>query len=218
MSKKIVLSLVLVLLFFILGALWLTSRLSPILGFDIKSEDKLVAGEIIDQKIRETFLGHTNGLRRIHLTADTFQRKNTGKLIARVLSLENKHEEIIQEKEFEDSEIQRKNVLVLEFSPILDSSGKKFLIEVSAKNSTPGNAFTVWRSSTDVYKEGKLYYNDALQDGDLLFNAYYQLPESYLTIFWTSLKEKLAGDPAFFTIYSLLVLGNLFLLMRLLFL
>lgn len=218
MNKKITLLILAIILSFLLRVWWLSSRFHPILGFGVGSEDKVIVGEITNQRIRQTFVAPANGLRRIYLTAVKYQSKNKGKLAVRLLSLENGQEKIIQERKFEDARIEDNQWLFLEFPSITNSKGKKFALELLAEDPIHGTALTFWRAPTDIYEEGELYYNDSSGEGDLLFSAFYQLPESYLEIFVTSFKEKITNDPSFFTVYFLIILGTLFLLIRLLFL
>lgn len=171
MNKKIILVIGSISILCFLGMFWLSSKLHPILKFEVKSE----------------FVAPANGLRRLHIAASHYQKKDRGDLVIRLLSLENNQEEVIQEKKFTDSAIKDSQWLVLEFTPLPNSQGKKFAIELIP-----------------------------VQDEDSIFSTFYQLPQTYLEILSASLGGKIADDPTFFIAYLFLILGTLVWLIKLL--
>ena len=60
-----------------------------------------------------------------------------------------------------------------DFKPIPNSKGKTYTLEISS-NGTGKNSITAWKSSSDVYRTGKLYINEIEQTGDLSIALFYE--------------------------------------------
>ncbi len=61
------------------------------------------------------------------------------------------------------------------FSPIADSAGQTYKIQLTSSDGMPGSAATAWASLDNVYPDGVLTINQTQQPGDLLFCLFYQL-------------------------------------------
>ncbi len=209
-DRLIAIKCLVVLLILFLGIILLLGFSHPLLklGFSHPADEASPIGEIADQKIIQTFKGADNGLSKIALKFATFKRENSGRIIVRLIDKDR--EILLGEQAFGPLEILDNQYLDFKFDSVRDSKNKSFSIEITAEDSSQGNAFTVWRTDKDIHKDGKLFYDDQYQTGDLQMITKYKMKDGFLEIIIDSIAQKAEGDKNFFALYFISLLISVF--------
>lgn len=137
-----------------------------------QNQNDQVVGELLDKEsVGQTFRAKGAGLYRVDVMLATYARINHGQIVMR-LRASPTNPSIIAEQTFDVSVLADNSYASLFFSPLDDSAGKTYYVEVEAINGMPGNAVTAWSESGDLYADGQLWQNNVPQHGDLRFRTF----------------------------------------------
>lgn len=138
-----------------------------------QDESDFAVGEIVNgMQIGQTFYCNNNNLARIKVMLATFNRENHQDVIFHLKMSPDSKEDIYTEK-FNASGVTDNAYRFFDFPPIPDSKGKTFYFSFESPQSKKGDAITVWASSEDKYKKGRMYINGKKPKGDLRFFTYF---------------------------------------------
>ncbi|WP_088834222.1 YfhO family protein [Paenibacillus tyrfis] len=131
--------------------------------FEQITENTGVVGEITNNTtIKQKFVSNTNELSGFSILLATFGRLNTSNLD---ISLKNEKDEVVKHYSLTGNKIKDNSWYDFEFTPINNSEGKIFTIEITSPNGLTGNALTTWKNSNKNI--GELYINNELVSGSL---------------------------------------------------
>jgi hypothetical protein len=134
-----------------------------------KVSDEPVGVLYADNAAEQTFIPLSDGLSAISIKLATYARKNEGLLRVQVYEDNSKiHSELVEMEKIADNSYR-----YFRFPTRKNSKGKTFKINLSSDSKNPANGITAWKSSTDTYTAGQLNYKSVRQDGDLVFNLYF---------------------------------------------
>ena len=127
-------------------------------------------GEITkDRIISQTFKCNGDSLLSATFTGATYMRDNNGEL--RIRLIDNETDEILETWLFDVSKFTDNSAFTITVSDPyahMDMKNRIYRFDFIAEEATIGNAVTVYRSTTDCYKEGALFINGEDTGGDLL--------------------------------------------------
>jgi hypothetical protein len=121
----------------------------------------------------QSFTARSDGLSGLDVVVGTYARANTAHLY---LSLATVAEplNLITRTRIDTQTLADNQAYHLAFPPIDDSRGRRFILTLGSPDGAPGNAVTLWSSTADLYAEGALIIDGALQDRDLTLSLYYK--------------------------------------------
>ncbi len=177
-----------VLLFFLLGiGLLMIGRSSlnqlacegqPI-NFRIEpTAEQQIWGEFI---LSQVFISPRNGLNRIDIMFQTYQRQNTHDIHVRLLeawpNINNPLQNLQSVKEFtfKATVVPDRVWYRLGFPPLTDSAGKTYVIQLQSPDSVPGDAITVGGIEWDTYAPGMAFLGPTPVRADITFRACYSM-------------------------------------------
>lgn len=129
--------------------------------------------------IGQSFVAPFNGLNRIDMLFQTYQRQNTHDVILRLVEVLPNIDPLQGVERFKTSinaatvsdQVWHKFL----FTPIADSGGKTYLIALTSPESSDGNAITVGGMERDIYEPGSAFLGTAPVLADLTFRACFQM-------------------------------------------
>lgn len=158
-------------------------------------------GEIYgDTIVGQSFVATEDQLTRVDVKLATYARENTGDIIFGLREATSTQETVSITVKAEAIKDNAYHSFV--FDPILESKGKLYVFTVSALESKPGNAITIWYSTDDVYSNGTAQINDKPIEGDLSFRTYYTYT---LLDFTVSFFKKFMRDGLFSLAYIIFI-------------
>jgi hypothetical protein len=141
------------------------------------SDEQQIWGE---RSLGQSFTAPRNGLNRIDLLLQTYQRHNNEEVELQLLPLSPDGSNPLQAPPlvtltFNAAAAQDRSWHSFTFPPILDSAGKQYLVVLSSPESSPGNAITVGGIEWDVYAPGSAFLGPAPVLADVAFRTCYQM-------------------------------------------
>ncbi|PAD71864.1 YfhO family protein, partial [Paenibacillus campinasensis] len=88
---------------------------------------------------------------------------------------------VIRAKEIKLPDLKDNYYYSVSFEPINDSQNKFYKFRISTNDTEPGQAPTIWASTTQVYKKGAYYLNGIKQNATLMFKVGYT-PENLVKV------------------------------------
>jgi hypothetical protein len=130
--------------------------------------------------IGQSFVAPFNGLNRVDILFQTYQRHNTHAVSLRLLeispSLDNPlHGVELFRTSFNAATVGDQSWYTFSFASIINSKGKSYLISLSSPESSDGNAITVGGIERDAYEPGSAYLGATPVLADLTFRACFQM-------------------------------------------
>lgn len=141
------------------------------------TKDQQILGE---RFIGQSFVAPFNGLNRIDILFQTYQRQNTHDVTLRLLeisaNLDNPlHGVELFQTSFNAANLSDQSWQAFSFGPLPNSKGKTYLIALSSPESGDGNAITVGGIERDVYEPGSAFLGATPVLADLTFRACFQM-------------------------------------------
>jgi hypothetical protein len=138
--------------------------------------EQQIWGELV---ISQSFVAPRDGLHRIDLLFQTYQRQNTREVRLSLLELPQNEVASMQgtkivDLSFNAAEVEDRTWHTFTFPPIAESAGKHYLIVLQSPESTPGNAITVGGIEWDVYEPGAAFLGTTPLRADISFRTCYQ--------------------------------------------
>lgn len=130
--------------------------------------------------IGQSFVAPRDGLNRVDLFLQTYERENSGEVTLRLLALPEQFNNPLEGVElyrttFDAATVRDQAWRSFKFAPIADSAGQSYLIVLESPNSTDGNAITVGGIERNVYLPGQSYLGPTPVDADIAFRSCYQM-------------------------------------------
>ena len=130
--------------------------------------------------ISQSFVAPRNGLNRIDLLFQTYQRQNSHDIILTLRRLPPDTDNPlmgtkIREFTFNATGVRDHTWRLFTFPSIPDSAGKSYLISIQSPQSVSGNAITVGGTEWDVYEPGSAYLGSMPVLADVAFRTCYEL-------------------------------------------
>ena len=173
-----------------------------------------------ERTISQSFVAPRNGLNRIDILFQTYQRQNTHDVTLNLLEITPNSPDPRQglnlfEFTFNAATVHDRVWRNFTFFPILDSAGKTYLIMLRSSESVPGNAITVGGIEWDAYEPGTAFLGTVPVRADIAFRACYQMTTleklQVLSEQMTRNRPALWGNIGFYWlilgVYGLLLLG-----------
>lgn len=152
------------------------------------------------REIGQSFLGQYPGLHRIDVLMATYARQNSHDLDFHLVRGPEPGVELVH-CSFNARDVKDNAYRSFDFPPLEGSKGERFFFSFHSPASSPGDAITVWSTTTDSYPPGSLYIDGTPAEGDLTFAAFYKgHPLEVLTSLYRGLgnnKPALWGNPNF---------------------
>lgn len=141
------------------------------------SQEQQIWGERI---IGQSFVAPRNGLHRIDLLFETYQRQNNREVNLHLLELTPNSSNpfqnpIIVDLTFNAALVQDRSWHTFTFPPISNSAGKHYLLALHSPKSFPGNAISVGGIEWDVYAPGSAFLGPVPVLADVAFRTCYQM-------------------------------------------
>lgn len=173
-----------------------------------------------DQLFSQSFIAPRNGLNRIDIMFQTYERQNTHQVGVQLLEISPDAPwsgTLISEFTFNAATVRDRVWRSFAFPAIADSAGKSYLIQIQSPDSTPGNAITVGGIEWDTYAPGTAYLGPVPLRADITFRACFRMTTveklQVLSGQLTQNRPGLWGNAAFFwgslVLYAL-VTGSFF--------
>jgi hypothetical protein len=130
--------------------------------------------------ISQSFVAPRDGLNRLDLLFQTYQRQNTHDIILTLRRLPPGPDDPllatkIREFTFNAAGVRDQTWRSFTFPAIPDSAGKTYLISIQSPESVSGNAITVGGTEWDVYEPGSAYLGSMPVLADVAFRTCYEL-------------------------------------------
>jgi len=156
-------------------------------------------GEIYgDSVVGQSFIATEDNFSRVDILFTTYERINTKNVI---FSLKDDSSSIELFKiEMNASEIHDNKYYSIIFDPILNSKNKRYMFTISSPESIPGNAVSVYKTTSDSYPLGLGYINNEAISGDITFKTFNKYSNKF---FLFTLLEIIYSDIYFFVLYNL---------------
>lgn len=196
----------------------------PINNNELPTEPQQIFGERI---VSQSFVAPRNGLNRIDLFFQTYQRPNTGDVTLHLLALPDQVNNPLEGSElyrmtFNAATVSNQSWRTFSFPPLADSAGQTYVITLQSPNSTDGNAITVGGIERNVYLPGLAYVGSTPVDADIAFRSCYQMTTAEkLQVFAEQItrhRPAVWGNIGFYglilLIYAILLLGFFWKLIR----
>lgn len=152
----------------------IAQRLDPsaymVSGLAVEPVDTQVGDINRNNSLQQSFIAEQDRLSVINVRLGTLDRVNQ---CTAMLTLLDEGQNIVAERELDCASIIDNALYSFDFEPIAVSKGKLFYLEIHS-NGTARNSITVWKSSQDVYRAGRLYKNGEEQTGDLSIALFYE--------------------------------------------
>lgn len=191
-------------------------------GQPVDTELHPVPGQQIlgDRIISQSFVAPRNGLNRVDLFLQTYQRQNNQDVTVRLLEIAEDTTNPLQGIErfratFNAATVTDQAWRSFTFAPISDSAGKTYLISLESPESVDGDAITIGGIERDLYPDGTAFLGMMPVLADLSFRTCYQMTLSEKLqvlseqITWN--RPSLWGNASFywlsFLIYGLVLIG-----------
>lgn len=131
-------------------------------------------GEITPQRtVGQSFVPNHNHLSGIAVLMATYARTNRCSVNFH-LRLDGSDQDIYKQ-ELDCSAVRDNSWVRVNFPPVNDSPGKKFVFFFESQNGRPGNAVTVWMAAIPgIYTDGNLLINGKVVPGALRFTTFHQ--------------------------------------------
>ncbi len=128
------------------------------------------AGELVaGRRLGQTFRAPQGGLYRIDVLLATYARQNSGPVLFQVSY--GPGEPALVTIPFDAAEVKDNTFRPFIFEPLDAPPEGTFYFSLEAPEAQPGNAITIWQTSSDSYADGQAYVNDQPAEGDLGFIA-----------------------------------------------
>jgi hypothetical protein len=154
-------------------------------GQPVDTELHPVPGQQIlgDRIISQSFVAPRNGLNRIDLFLQTYQRQNRQAVTVRLLEVPEGSPNPLQGTErfratFNAATVTDQAWRSFTLAPIPDSAGKTYLIALESPESVDGDAITIGGIERDLYPRGTAFLGMMPVLADLSFRTCYQMPFS----------------------------------------
>ncbi|MFN8459440.1 MAG: hypothetical protein U0401_33120 [Anaerolineae bacterium] len=133
-----------------------------------------------DRTIGQSFVAPWNGLNRVDIFFQTYDRPNTGEVSLRLLELLPNGDNPLQGTEvfsatFQAATVKDQAWQTFNFPAVLSSTGKTYFILLHSPTSKPGNAITVGGFDKDVYPSGSAFLGTDPIPADITFRACFQM-------------------------------------------
>ena len=130
--------------------------------------------------ISQSFVAPRNGLGRIDVLFQTYERPNSQDVTLSLLEIQPDGGNpfagpVVFEQIFNAATLQDRSWRSFEFAPIPDSAGKTYLINIRSPQSAPGDAVTVGGIEWDTYAPGSAFLGPAPARADITFRACFQM-------------------------------------------
>ncbi len=159
-------------------------------------------GEIIDGSVvRQSFAAGKKRIRSIKLSGATYDRKNQGILAVSLIDADSK--EPLENWDIDVSELEDNAYFELDIKNDYGISGKKYVLEITARGAFPGNAVTLYACPENAYPDGEFSMNGKRQKGDLCFQIFEAEKRSYLhTKVWLRIYASVAAGSILYAVYK----------------
>lgn len=129
------------------------------------------AGEIIaGRPVSQSFVSQHGGLTRLRFMTATHNRQNQGTLVIKLFREGEHGEELVYETTRPTADVADNGFLQLDFDPIA-AKDRRFRLELSSPDSSPGNAVTVWTNRNPNLQD-VFFLADEKIDGMLVLEAW----------------------------------------------
>ncbi len=178
-----------------------------------QTESQIPVGEIYGTiQQGQTFTATADNLYQIDLFLATYARTNHQNVVFHLKDSPTSTNDLAN-LTIPASQIADNQWTSFSFTPVSNSVNHTFYFYLEAPSAQPGDAITIWSSSTDAYVEGRRYVNGLPAEGDLTFKA---LAKSYLPAKFKILRpgpdmlilENSAAMPRAYAVPHSLVLNN----------
>ncbi|WP_160394874.1 hypothetical protein [Paenibacillus sp. MMS18-CY102] len=137
-----------------------------------QNEGSSTVGEVVKgQVVKQTFLSEHGNLVGVSVKLATFARSNEGHVEIGV-KVEGSNRTIYSTTVSANSIVDN-DYFKLRFPPIKNSNNKHYYIYMKSLDGKTGQALTAYKSTEDKYSLGELYVNGAKQNGDAVFQVFY---------------------------------------------
>ncbi len=181
-------------------------------------DQQIIGGTVIGQ----SFTAPRDGLSRLDVFLQTYQRRNTHDVTLRLFETPNAETWAAQDPPlfsvtFNAATVSDQSWRSFYFAPLLNSSGKTYLLTLESPSSTDGNAITVGGIERNSYLPGTAFLGPIPVPVDITFRSCYQMTaKEKLSVLTRQLTQNKTGpwqDGAFYglslILYLLLLLGFL---------
>jgi hypothetical protein len=186
----------------------------PINNNEAPTDAQQIMGERI---VSQSFVAPRDGLNRIDIFFQTYQRKNTHDINLRLLEVGDSENPLhgveLFSTTFNAATVSDQSWRTFTFSPIPDSAEKIYLISLQSPESEDGNAITVGGIERNSYLPGSAFLGPVPLEADITFRSCYEMTISekfqVLSEQITRNRPTLWGNAAFYwlclLIYALLL-------------
>lgn len=137
-----------------------------------QNQNDQVVNELLNKEsVGQTFRATDSGLYRVDVMLATYARTNHGRIVMRLRESPSSLESIA-EQIFDVSMLPDNSYASFTFTPLADSDGKSYYIQIESIDGSAGNAITAWYSAANPYAEGELWKNGIPIQGDLRFRTF----------------------------------------------
>lgn len=132
-----------------------------------------------ERVIGQSFVAPRDGLNRIDILFQTYQRQNTHDVFITLFEITNaenlEQRQLIKEFSLNTASVQDRSWRTFNFAPIPDSANKSYLITIQSPDSVPGDAITVGGIEWNVYEPGVAFLGPVPARADIAFRACFQI-------------------------------------------
>lgn len=127
-----------------------------------------VVGEITSDILVEQEVLGTKEFQGVRMLLATYANPNID--ASYKMQIVTEEGKVLCEDTIHSGDIEDNKYYYLSLDKQLNLSGETLKIIISSKDSTNGNAITIWKSSSDIYTKGQLFINGEITDGDIVFD------------------------------------------------
>jgi hypothetical protein len=124
------------------------------------------------KRVGQSFLSRQKNLCRIDLLMATYQQENSGELILHLRDDPTSTVDLVAAS-VDMADVMEDTWQTFTFPPILESQNRQFYFYLEAPSALPGNAVSVWTTTSDGYAGGSAYSDHQPIRGDLAFRTFY---------------------------------------------
>jgi hypothetical protein len=137
-------------------------------GYNERPVGELVEGTTVEQ----SFVSNHANLAAVGILFATYARSNTGLTIVHLRTGGSTAD--IANFSLKNTELPNNDWVTLSFPQVSDSEGKFYSMIVESKGTSPGNAVTIWSTSSSP-RGGTLRINSTAQAGSICFMTYFRV-------------------------------------------
>jgi len=124
------------------------------------------------RRVGQQFVARCDNLHRVDVLVSTYGRRNTRDLIFHLRESPQAESDLATVR-INASLLPDNSYASFQFEPQAGSRGKSYVFYLESPDSVPGDAITLWAYEQPSLPDGKLYRNDSVERGQLVFGTYY---------------------------------------------